>query len=359
MHKLKNGSQVAERPARKETAGTAGYFSESNDAGSPSYPGQDWFNGVIDEFLNALAAAGVAYDSSKLTNLADVMVAFRNASNLNAGTVPDNRLPVDLVRNGVEDQEFGDGLWCNGPKFFFGADKEHQLFDNTYGNAGIKFGCDGYQMTLDGGAVEFEAAIDNSSVPWWAINLSVGSQGIGDSVAWSASSLKGSANGELTWGGKKVVVNAELTGSVHIFATQTTPLGFIKCNGAVLSRTSYADLFEKVGTTFGEGDGETTFQIPDLRGEFIRVCDDARGIDVDREFGSYQSAEVEEHKHLSPHVDDNTLGHPWGYEERTHNADVSGTSGNLSAADVSIYTSPYGGTETRPRNIALAAYIKY
>ncbi|OEE50488.1 hypothetical protein [Vibrio anguillarum] len=69
MHKLQNGSQVAVRPARKPQIGTGGYFSESNDSSAPSYPGQDFFNDCIDEFSNALAAAGIAYDPLDLTHL--------------------------------------------------------------------------------------------------------------------------------------------------------------------------------------------------------------------------------------------------------------------------------------------------
>ncbi|MDC5843769.1 hypothetical protein OPW13_19970 [Vibrio europaeus] len=65
MHYLNNGSQVATRPSRKPVQGAAGYFSESNDEGAPSYPGQDWFNDCIDEFLNALSSAGITYDPTK------------------------------------------------------------------------------------------------------------------------------------------------------------------------------------------------------------------------------------------------------------------------------------------------------
>lgn len=92
MTKLRNGSQVATRPARKTTAGTAGYFSESNDSSEPSYPGQDWFNDVIDEIAQAVTAAGVTYDPTKITNLKSTVEALRNANNLNAGTVDKERL---------------------------------------------------------------------------------------------------------------------------------------------------------------------------------------------------------------------------------------------------------------------------
>ncbi|EOW9436655.1 phage tail protein [Vibrio cholerae] len=70
MHKLQNGSQVSVRPPRKPLVGLGGYFSESNDQGAPSYPGQDWFNDCTDEFLNALAAAGIEYEHGRLDHLA-------------------------------------------------------------------------------------------------------------------------------------------------------------------------------------------------------------------------------------------------------------------------------------------------
>lgn len=80
MHPLHNGSQVTARPARKTTAGTPGYFSESNDNNQPSYPGQDWFNDVIDEFKNALAAANITYVPGDLTHLAQIFAASGKSS---------------------------------------------------------------------------------------------------------------------------------------------------------------------------------------------------------------------------------------------------------------------------------------
>ncbi|MCW4628293.1 MULTISPECIES: pyocin knob domain-containing protein [Marinomonas] len=112
MTKLRNGSQVTTRPARKITAGTAGYFSESNDSGEPSYPGQDWFNDLIDEIVQAVTAAGVTYDPTKITNLKSTVEALRNASNLNAGTVALARLPVTTnATDGTPDKllKVGDG----------------------------------------------------------------------------------------------------------------------------------------------------------------------------------------------------------------------------------------------------------
>ena len=65
----------------------------------------------------------------------------------------------------------------------------------------------------------------------------------------------------------------------------TPPTGWLKCNGAAISRTAYAKLFAAIGTVFGAGDGFTTFNLPDLRGEFVRGWDDGRGVDGGRAFG--------------------------------------------------------------------------
>lgn len=82
---------------------------------------------------------------------------------------------------------------------------------------------------------------------------------------------------------------ATKVGTIITFPVNVTPTGFLECNGALLSRTTYADLFAVIGTTYGVGDGSTTFAIPDLRGEFIRGWDNGRGVDDGRSFGSFQA----------------------------------------------------------------------
>ena len=88
------------------------------------------------------------------------------------------------------------------------------------------------------------------------------------------------------------------TGSVHMMATTTAPSGYLKCNGAV-SRTTYADLFAIIGTTHGAGDGSSTFNVPDLRGEFVRGWDDSRGVDSGRSFGGSQTDANKQHNHTA------------------------------------------------------------
>ncbi len=138
--------------------------------------------------------------------------------------------------------------------------------------------------------------------------------------------------------------------TVIYVAQNTAPTGYLKANGAAISRTTYADLFAAIGTTFGTGDGSTTFNVPDLRGEFIRAWDDARGVDSGRSFGSAQADEFESHSHTFY-----TSGSTGAY---SNNFDVdSPVSGNSLSFPKTVTNS--GGSETRPRNIALLACIKY
>ena len=148
-------------------------------------------------------------------------------------------------------------------------------------------------------------------------------------------------------------------GSVIWHASDTAPTGYIKANGATVSRTTYADLFAAIGTTFGVGDGSTTFNLPDLRGEFIRGWDDSRGVDSGRSFGSSQSDEFKSHQHAQNAKSENGISdEPWGTSA------ISGTTyGRYSYSTINVGNWPLvsasGGTETRPRNIALLACIKY
>lgn len=59
-------------------------------------------------------------------------------------------------------------------------------------------------------------------------------------------------------------------GSIALFAGATIPEGYLLCDGAALSREVYSELFSAIGTTWGEGDGSTTFNLPDFSGKFIR-----------------------------------------------------------------------------------------
>lgn len=143
------------------------------------------------------------------------------------------------------------------------------------------------------------------------------------------------------------------TGAIAAFAMATPPAGWLKCNGQQVSRATYADLFTAIGTTFGVGNGTTTFTLPDLRGEFVRGFDDGRGVDAGRTFGSSQADELKSHVHSDVTVNGSIAdnGDPGNYvlTAATQFQALTNVGGSVGAT---------GGTETRPRNIALMWCIK-
>ena len=132
------------------------------------------------------------------------------------------------------------------------------------------------------------------------------------------------------------------SGAVLYFAGKTAPSGWLKANGAAVSRNTYAALFAAIGTTYGTGDGRSTFNLPDLRGEFVRGWDDGRGVDNGR--GSAQADEFKAHTH-------------GGVPQRAGDRDRGGEVSWFSIDGIG-QTESAGGNETRPRNIALLACIK-
>lgn len=71
-------------------------------------------------------------------------------------------------------------------------------------------------------------------------------------------------------------------GSVLPYAGSNAPSGWLLCDGSAVSRSTYSDLFNVVGTTFGAGDGSTTFNLPDLRGRFPLGLDNMGGNSANR-----------------------------------------------------------------------------
>jgi len=72
------------------------------------------------------------------------------------------------------------------------------------------------------------------------------------------------------------LIKTMLTGAIFPFAGETIPDGFLLCDGSAVSRADYADLFAVVGTTYGSGDGTTTFNLPDMRGRVPAGVDPAQ-----------------------------------------------------------------------------------
>ena len=142
-------------------------------------------------------------------------------------------------------------------------------------------------------------------------------------------------------------------------ANETVPSGYLECNGATISRTTYAVLFASVSTLYGVGDGSTTFELPDFRGEFLRGWDHAAGNDPNAatrtdagdgsttgdHVGTKQADGIGSHTHTFP----SGITHGSQPESVSQPGIIAGT----------VTSASTGGDETRPLNINVMFCIRY
>jgi len=196
--------------------------------------------------------------------------------------------------------------------------------------------------------------------------------------------LKTDGSGNLSFS----IVQGVPSGSVFCMAVATVPSGYLECNGAAVSRTTYSALFAIIGTAYGAGNGSSTFNLPDLRGEFVRGFDNGKGTDSGRSIATSQSATNASHNH-SVSVSGTTSNKSLtgdvrriseGYraqgtasgvftKELDGNNSITGSSSTSPVAGFSMDashdhtfsasgTSGSQGGEARPRNIAMMYIIK-
>lgn len=137
-------------------------------------------------------------------------------------------------------------------------------------------------------------------------------------------------------------------GAVMAFAMNGAPTGWLAANGALVSRTTYATLFAAIGTTYGAGDGSTTFTLPDLRGYFVRGHGtNGDGTASGATFGAKQADELKSHTHAAKWTTQGAGGATFGT--------WSGAAGYTNS---SLQIQETGGIETRPKNISMLYCIK-
>jgi microcystin-dependent protein len=141
-------------------------------------------------------------------------------------------------------------------------------------------------------------------------------------------------------------------GTVITFAGAIAPEGYLICDGKPYSRLNYQNLYMVIGTMYGVGDGGSTFKVPDLRGEFLRGVDSGRGIDTGRALGSSQADELKSHTHR-------IIGSAGGENTDAYNPSTGVCSANSYYGIFGGGIENTGGSETRPRNVAINYCIKY
>lgn len=155
-------------------------------------------------------------------------------------------------------------------------------------------------------------------------------------------------------------------GVVFPYAGPIPPTGWLLADGSAISRTVYARLFAAIGTTYGAGDGTTTFNLPELRGEFLRGLDNGRGVDAGRALGTAQADALQNitGSIMTTRSVFSTVGGSSGAFTLSDNSQVdwggAGGSYNYRRADFDASKSPGARTaaETRARNVAMNFIIK-
>lgn len=183
------------------------------------------------------------------------------------------------------------------------------------------------------------------------------------------------ADGAVTQSKLNSSVTLVPTGAVMPFAMNSAPNGWLAANGTAVSRTTYAALFAAIGTTYGTGDGNSTFNLPDLQGYFVRGAGTNTDGTAAGTFGAKQADAVISHTHSgttgndSPdHTHQNT-GPSSGVNQQGQSGGAvawaggqtyttSGASTRHTHTFTTSSQSPAGATETRPKNIALLYCIK-
>lgn len=193
-------------------------------------------------------------------------------------------------------------------------------------------------------------AVDNSRLATAAVDASRLAAGAVDSTAI--------ADGAVTQA--KTSNMLVPTGAVMAFAMNGAPTGWLAADGSNVSRTTYASLFSAIGTTYGSGDGSTTFALPDLRGYFVRGSGTNSDGSYSGAFGQKQIDAVRNIIGMIGSVVTYGVSAPF-YFGTTRSGLGAGASG---LRDVHMDLSTIGSSypvahENRPKNIAMLYCIKY
>jgi microcystin-dependent protein len=138
---------------------------------------------------------------------------------------------------------------------------------------------------------------------------------------------------------------------MSMFGGAVPPEGYLLCNGAEIKRADYPALFTAIGTTWGAGDGSTTFRLPDLQSRFPVGKGAATWSDALNEKGGNKDSVLPAHKHITPaHIHPITHQHPgattdnaspWHYHSMDHDhpnvvTDIQGNHNHYSSGDSAV-----------------------
>lgn len=182
-------------------------------------------------------------------------------------------------------------------------------------------------------------------------------------IAAAGLALNKADNTQLASAIAKLAASYVPVGQVSLFYSDVAPEGYLALQGQLFNRADHPELVTHVlsrglvvpeagwaasWTLFGAGDGASTMRAPDFRGEMVRIWDAGRGIDVGRGLGSWQADDLRSHVHQ--------------LRSQSYQISIDDTPGRVLRGDFGLaddgLMGAVGGSETRPRNVALLACIK-
>lgn len=226
------------------------------------------------------------------------------------------------------------------------------------------------QNDVNANAAENGANSSITSLTGLTTPLSVAQGGTGANNATSALTNLGAAS-TADLAAAIADIQQVATGSINLFPANAPPAGYLECNGAVVSRVTYAALWAYAQASgnivaaaswqqgmFSTGDLSTTFRIPDLRGYFPRGWDDGAGVDTGRAIGTLQADAFAAHNHTITDPGHNHSADVFGSGGNVYTGGSGGASGVTGTSTTGITINNTGGTETRPKNVAMMYCIK-
>ena len=152
-------------------------------------------------------------------------------------------------------------------------------------------------------------------------------------------------------------------GIINYAGNASFPNGYLNCDGSAVSRTTYAALFAAIGTTWGIGDGLTTFNLPQLQNYFVR------GAGGSNPAGTYEDQSIQSHTHsatatdsghthTTPHSASNQGAVGGGYVGGSVSSQDASNPTGTGFANISVSVAATGSAETKPANYRLWFLIK-
>ena len=322
----------------------------------------------------------------------DILKVYDGSNFKNIGDVGEDNLGLLLRSGGTMTGVIlaDDASGASTPAIAFDGDPDTGLFRKSANTIGLSTaGTERAVIDSNGLTVQAQGDLrlaDSDSSNWVALQAA---SAIGSNVTFTLPSADGSDGQMLKTNGSGTLsfttVQGVPSGAVFCLAVSSVPADYLECNGDAVSRTTYAALFAVIGTTYGSTSG-SNFRVPDLRGEFVRGWDHGRGVDSERSIATSQGSQFAQHKHSAGTLNVANKSLTGTATDISETFQVGSTSGIFgkgangtgpltpSSADTSVTgtltinashdhtftgsTGSRGGSESRPRNIAMMYIIK-